>query len=118
MVYNALFPVYHPVMTIDWLQIGIQTGLISGLLVGFLTVIRLRMNKWVSLGFANMMKKLNQAAEAENGPISSSPGSTLNLGGFKIDPNMVQSIMQLVKMAQSMGFLKGTGGSGGGFTPP
>ena len=105
-------------MPVEWLQIVIQTGLMAGLLVAFSLVLRTRMVKWVSVGFARMMKKLNQAAEDEGGSSTSSPGSTLNLGGFKIDPNMVQSIMQLVKMAQSMGFLKGTGGSGGGFTPP
>ncbi len=101
-------------MPIDWLSISIQTGLIGGLLGGFLLVIRLRMSRWVSLGFARMMKKLGEDAEKEGGASPNqgpAPGS-LNLAGFKISPELLQTGVQLLKMAKDMGFIKGGGGSG------
>ncbi len=104
---------------VDLVAIGIQTGLIGGLLGGFLLAIRLRMTKWVSLGFARMMKELNKAAE-EEGTNGSSPGAgVLNLGGFKIDPSLLKAIAEygptLLNLAKQFGLVKG--GTGGGENP-
>jgi len=81
---------------------------------------RLRVQGWIGGAIGNFMTNLaNQAAEegASPSPNSASPG-TLSLGGFKIDPGMIQMIVeygpQLMKLAQQFGFMKG--GTGGGST--
>ncbi len=102
-------------MAIDWVQIGIQTALIGGLLGGFLLTIRLRMTKWVSLGFARMMKTLTAASEDEGAPPSQGSSGAFKLGGFEITPELIEGIAGLAKVAQDLGFLKKGGGGGSGW---
>ncbi len=81
---------------------------------------RVRVQKWIGGAIGNFMTSLaKQAAEEEGG---SSPGSStgaLELGGFKIDPSMIKTFMELYKMAKDLGIigpggLLGGAGSGGG----
>lgn len=66
------------------------------------------------------------AAEEEGSGSSPSSPATLNLGGFKIDPGMIKTLMELYKMAQDIGLIGPgglnlgglTGGTGGGTPNP
>lgn len=107
---------------VDLVAIGIQTVLFAAVLAGFLLAIRFRMTKWVSLGFARMIKSFqDQDAEAGVGPTPGGGQSgEINLGGFKIDVGTIREllgvlpeIMKAVKMLQSTGLLGGGGGGGG-----
>lgn len=92
---------------------------------GVFGFMRVRVQKWIGGAIGNFMTNLaNQAAEegAGNSSPGSSPG-TLELGGFKIDPQMLGQLAQLatqygpqlVSLAQQFGLMKGgTGGSTGG----
>lgn len=66
-----------------------------------------------------MQSLTNQAAEEEGGEGQgiSSPTGTLNLGGFKIDAGTIRSLTELLRVVQSLGFLKGKGEGGGGENP-
>ncbi len=101
-------------MVIEWVSISIQTALIAAIMAAFLLIIRLRMVKWVSLGFGRMMKTLTKDAEAEGNPSSpgKSPSGAISLGGFSIDIN---TIGQLAALAKELGLFKGGSGGGSGW---
>lgn len=83
--------------------------LFAGLTFGFA---RVRVQKWIGGAIGRFMQNLaTQAAEEEGATSESSPSGALNLGGLKIDAGTIQSIAEILKVVQSLGFLKG--GSGG-----
>ncbi len=111
-------------MTVDFLAIGIQTGLMVAILAGFLLVFRVRGMKWIEMAFVRWMKKLSATAEEEGTgvPGTATSSGTLNLGGFKIDPQLIQLAVEygpkLMELAKQFGLIKGgTGGTGGYIRP-
>lgn len=107
-----------------WWEFGLIAAIFAGILLSFSALmfgfLRLRVQGWIGGAIGNFMTNLaKQAAEegASPSPNSASPG-TLNLGGFKIDPAMIQTIAeygpQLLRLAQQFGLMKGGGGSAGG----
>ncbi len=66
---------------------------------------------WMGGAIGRFMQNLaKQAAEEEGGEGGSTPGGALNIGGFKIDSGTIQSIAEILKVVQGLGFLKGGGG--------
>lgn len=70
---------------------------------------------WMGGAIGRFMQSLSDRATEEEGGSSSgvSPAGALELGGFKIDASLIQSIGGLLKLAQQFGFLKGGTGGGG-----
>ncbi len=105
-------------MPLYWWEIGLLTGLnaaiIAAIMVLFLRYgapkLLSKAEVWMGGAIGRFMAGLTKQAAEEEG----SSASGLNLGGLKIDSSTIQSIAQLLKMAQGMGFLKGGGGSGSG----
>ena len=108
-------------MVVNWPEIALIVALNGSMLLGLALWTRYRLlskaEQWMGGAIGRFMQNLSaQAAEEEGGSSTSSPGSALNLGGFKIDPATIKSIAEILKVVQGMGFLK-KGGSGG-FNPP
>ncbi len=109
-------------MVVNWLEIGIQTAIIVALLavVGayarYRVVPRLRTQagEWAGAAIGRFWQKLMEDAqkESEGGGGEGAPAGALNIGGFKIDAGTLRSIAEILKVVQSMGFLKGMGGGG------
>lgn len=107
-------------MAINWVEIAIQTALFGGMLGLVGLYVRLRMaprllsqaEVWMGGAIGRFMSGLAQQAEEEGGggggSLSGSGG--FNIGGMKIDANLIQSIAELVKVAQQFGLIKGGGG--------
>ncbi len=86
---------------------------------------RVRVQKWIGGAIGNFMTNLaNQAAEEEGSlPTGDSSSSgALNLGGFKIDPALIEMAIkygpQLIELAKSFGLIKGGGGGSNPFLTP
>ncbi len=74
---------------------------------------RVRVQKWIGGAIGNFMTNLSkQAAKEEGGSSSGASPGALEPGGPKIMGMGIPEIMELIKLAQSMGFLKGGGGGG------
>ncbi len=102
---------------------AIFAGIMSLTVLASVSFFRLRVQKWIGGAIGNFMLNLsNQAAEEEGVSPGGSPTGTLNLGGFKIDPQLIQLAVeygpQLLDLAKQFGLIKsGTGGSGGYIRP-
>ncbi len=104
-------------MVLIWYEYVLITAIFAGILSlgGYLAFkwSRVRVQKWIGGAIGNFMTNLaNQAAAEEGGEAAPGGGSTLNLGGFKIDPATIRSIAEILKVVQSLGFFKGTGEGG------
>ncbi len=101
-------------MAIDWVAIGVQTGLIAAILAVFLAVFRVVAIRWFKMAFVRFVKSLKQDAAAEGAPegaASSSPGA-FTLGGLPIG-----EILQLIQdptIQKLIGKFMNRGSSGGG----
>ncbi len=109
-------------MVVDWLSIGIQTGLMAAVLAGFLLTFRVFAENWIKMAFVRWMKSLSETAEEEGFGASSPVSGVLDLGGFKIDPQLIQLAVEygpkLMELAKQFGLIKGgTGGTGGYIRP-
>ncbi len=112
-------------MVINWLEIGIIVALNTVFLLGLLVLgfrhVRKRLfpqaEQWMGGAIGRFMQNLaKQAVEEEGGSSSGGKSGALELGGFKIDANLIQSIGSLMELAKKFGFIKG-GGSGAGENP-
>ncbi len=78
-----------------------------------LVVLKAEAGNWAGAAIGRFWQTLSEkAAEDVDGSSSGPATGAINLGGFKIDADTIKSIMELVKVAQSFGFLKGLGGTG------
>ncbi len=106
-------------MPVNWPEIGLVlainlTILVSiGLYMKYVGIPKLlsKAEVWMGGAIGRFMQNLaKQAAEEEGGEGGSTPAGALNIGGFKIDSGTIQSIAEILKVVQSLGFLKGGGG--------
>ncbi len=101
---------------IVWWEYALIAAIFAGILAvavyGGQSYYRVKVQKWIGGAIGNFMTNLaHQAATEEGG--EAAPGS-LNLPVIgKIDPATIKSIAEILKVVQSLGFLKGTGGGGG-----
>ncbi len=111
-------------MPVGWLEIGLQTAIIVarlasiGLYMKFVGIPKLlaKAEVWMGGAIGRFMQNLAKRAEEEIGPEGEGITSALNIGGFKIDSGTIQSIAEILKVVQNLGFLKGGGGGGSGST--
>ncbi len=112
-------------MAINYPEIALIVALNAAILAAIGLYVRYRVfpvlkaeaGNWAGAAIGRFWQTLSEkATEDEGGTLSgSSPSGALELGGFKIDANTVKTVMELVKVAQSFGFLKG--GTGGTANP-
>ncbi len=67
---------------------------------------------WMGGAIGRFMQNLAKQAAEEGEEGTPGGGGALNIGGFKIDSGTIQSIAEILKVVQSLGFLKGGGGGG------
>ncbi len=115
--------VYTDVMSVNLLEIAVQSGVIAlllgliGLYVRYKYIPRLKteLRQGVGLAIGAWMKGLSEEAEKE-GVGGSTPGM-LKLGGFEIEVGTIKALLalapQALQLAKTFG-LTGTGGGGGG----
>ncbi len=107
-------------MAVNWQEIGIITAIFliylaaAGLYVKFVGMPKLlsKAEVWMGGAIGRFMTNLAKQAEEEGTEGTPGGGGALNIAGFKIDSGTIQSIAEILKVVQSLGFLKG-GGSGG-----
>ncbi len=106
-------------MPVNWMTIGVQTAFIVALLASIGLYVRLKLipsvlsraEVWMGGAIGRFMTNLaKQAAEEGEEGTPGGGGGALNIGGFKIDSGTIQSIAEILKVVQSLGFLKGGGG--------
>ncbi len=115
-------------MVLLWYEYALIAAIFAGVLAltaSFgVSFFRVRVQKWIGGAIGNFMTNLaNQAAEEEGGSSSStSSGGALELGGFKIDPQLIELAIkygpQLIELAKSVGLIKGGGGGTNPFLTP
>ncbi len=118
-------------MVINWPEIGIVVALNGVFLLGLLVLgfryVRKRLfpqaEQWMGGAIGRFMQNLaDQAAEEEGGSSSGSPAGALELGGFKIDPQLIKLAVeygpQLLELAKQFGLIKGGGGGSNPFLTP
>ncbi len=108
-------------MPVNWLEIGLVLAINLTILasIGFymkfvgIPKVLSKAEIWMGGAIGRFMQNLaKQAAEEEGGEAGSTPTGALNIGGFRIDASTIQSIAEILKVVQSLGFLKGGGGGG------
>ncbi len=107
-------------MPVNWLQIGyivaINTALGAAVMLIFLKMglpkLLSKAEIWMGGAIGRFMQNLAKQAEEEGVEGMPGGGSALNIAGFKIDSGTIQSIAEILKVVQSLGFLKGGGGGG------
>ncbi len=126
-------------MPLNWPEIAQIAAMFTGILLLFALVGGLKVRNWLRLkenklrwefeervkGFRSeaqeavggaigrfMQNLSQQAAEEEPSSSSSSSSSAISLAGFKITPDLINSIAQLAQLAKDFGFIKGGGGGG------
>ncbi len=108
-------------MAVNWQEIGVLMALFVALLASIGLYVRLKLipgvlskaEVWMGGAIGRFMTNLAKQAEAEEGGEGSNvSSSSLNIGGFKIDSGTIQSIAEILKVVQSLGFLKAGGGGG------
>ncbi len=107
-------------MVVNWQEIGILMALFVALLASIGLYVRLKLipsvlseaEVWMGGAIGRFMTNLAKQATEEGEGSNVSSGS-LNIGGFKIDSGTIQSIAEILKVVQSLGFLKNIGGGGG-----
>ncbi len=105
-------------MPVNWLEIGLQTAIIVALLASIGLYVRLKLipsvlskaEIWMGGAIGRFMANLAKRASEEEGAEGAGGGGALNIAGFKIDSGTIQSIAEILKVVQSLGFLKGGGG--------
>ncbi len=108
-------------MPVNWQEIGVLMALILALLASIGLYVRLKLipgvlskaEVWMGGAIGRVMTNLAKQAAEEGEEGTPGGGGALNIGGFKIDAGTIQSIAEILKVAQSFGFLKGGGGGGG-----
>ncbi len=104
-------------MAVNWQEIGIISAIFliylaaAGLYVKFVGMPKLlsKAEVWMGGAIGRFMTNLAKQAE-EEGEEGGKGGGQLNIAGFKIDSGTIQSIVEILKVVQSLGFLKGGGG--------
>ncbi len=107
-------------MTVNWQEIGVLMALFVALLASIGLYVRLKLipgvlseaEVWMGGAIGRFMTNLAKQAADEEGPEGAGGGGVLNIAGFKIDSGTIQSIAEILKVVQSLGFLKGGGGGG------
>ncbi len=114
-------------MAVDWLEIGFIVALNGVFLLGLVVLafgyvrkkyavmkpqLLSEMEIWMGGAIGRFMQKLSEEAEKEGSEGSSSSSGAISLGGFKITPDLINSIAQLAQLAQQFGLIKGGGGGG------
>ncbi len=105
-------------MPVNWLAIGLQTAIFVALLASIGLYVRLKLipsvlsraEVWMGGAIGRFMSNLAKQAAEEGEEGTPGGGGALNIGGFKIDAGTIQSIAEILKVVQGMGFLKGGGG--------
>ncbi len=105
-------------MPVNWLEIGLQTAIMVALLASIGLYVRLRLipsvlskaEVWMGGAIGRFMQNLAKQAAEEGEEGTPGGGGALNIGGFKIDSGTIQSIAEILKVVQSLGFFKGGGG--------
>ncbi len=114
-------------MPVNWLQIAYIVAINTALgAVVTLLFVKLGLPKllskaeiWMGGAIGRFMQNLaKQAEDEEGGEGGSTPAGALNIAGFKIDAGTIRSIAEILKVVQSLGLLKGVGGSGTGGEHP
>ncbi len=114
-------------MALIWWEIALLVALNAAVLAGFgLVVVKgwlpgkekellSKGEVWMGGAIGRFMANLSEKAAEEEGSEGSSSAGELNVGGFKITPDLINSIAQLAQIAQQFGLIKG--GTGGGTNP-
>ncbi len=105
-------------MPVNWMTIGVQTAFIVALLASIGLYVRLKLipgvlskaEVWMGGAIGRFMTNLAKQAEEEIGPEGEGVTRALNIGGFKLDAGSIKAIAEILKVVQSLGFLKGGGG--------
>ena len=117
-------------MPINWLEIGVQTAILVGLLavIGWYARyrvaprLRTQAGEWAGAAIGRFWVKLMEDAKkdaeeaGEGGVAVGGGGGAFKIGGFEITPALLKQGMDLLQFAQQMGWIK-PGGSGGGKNP-
>ncbi len=114
-------------MPVNWPEIGLVLAINLTILLTITLYMKLvgipklfsKGEIWVGGAIGRFMQNLAKQAEEEGEAVGSTPTGAFNIGGFKIDPGMIKSLMELYKLAQDMGIigpggLQGLLGGGGG----
>ncbi len=122
-------------MVVSWPELLLLVAVQVLLLLGAGLYVRFRVNEvrrripqlkkelfaegeqWIGGAIGRFMQALNEEATKEGtgeGPAGGGGGGGLDLGGFKLDAGTIRSIAEILKVVQSLGFLKGGAGGGGG----
>ncbi len=107
-------------MAVNWQEIGVLMALFVALLASIGLYVRLKLipsvlsraEVWMGGAIGRFMTNLAKQATEEGVEGTPGGGGALNIGGFKIDSGTIQSIAEILKVVQSLGFLKGGGGGG------
>ncbi len=107
-------------MAVNWQEISVLMALFVALLASIGLYVRLKLipgvlskaEVWMGGAIGRFMTNLAKQAEEEGGESSNVSSGSLNIGGFKIDSGTIQSIAEILRVVQSLGFLKGGGGGG------
>ncbi len=109
-------------MAVNWQEIGVLMAFFVALLASIGLYVRLKLipgvlskaEIWMGGALGRFMQNLAKQADDEEGEEGTpgGGGGALNIGGFKIDAGTIRSIAEIVKVAQSLGLLKGGGSEG------
>ncbi len=119
--YLYLKRLYADNMPLNILDLALIGGMFAAILTvfaaGLFGYVHGKVQKWIGASIGRFMQNLAKQAAEEEGA-GSSPGSgVLNLGGLKIDPQLIQLAVQygpkLLELAKQFGLLKGGGETAG-----
>ncbi len=107
-------------MAVNWQEIGVLLALFVALLASIGLYVRLKLipsvlsqaEVWMGGAIGRFMTNLAKKASEEGEEGTPGGGGAFNIGGFKIDSGTIQSIAEILKVLQDLGFLKGGGGGG------
>ncbi len=107
-------------MAVNWQEISVLMALFVALLASIGLYVRLKLipsvlsraEIWMGGAIGRFMTNLAKQAADEGEEGTPGGGGALNIAGFKIDSGTIQSIAEILKVVQSLGFLKGGGGGG------
>ena len=110
-------------MALNWVEIALIVALNAVIYVAVMSImLRLaaprllsRAEQWMGGTIGRFMANLSAQATAEEGGLEGAEGGGgLNLGGIKIDANLIQSIGGILDLLKNFGLIKGGGGGGTG----
>ncbi len=115
-------------MALIWYEYGFIAAIFAGILAvgiyGGQSYYRVKVQKWIGGAIGSFMMNLSKQAAEEGGDSSlpGNPSGALSLGGFKIDPQLIQLAVEygpkLMELAKQFGLIKGGGGGAGGYVRP